>query len=214
MKEKEARSGKRTMLVSVLMSSPGPLVVGMGLMVGRSSTQIADFVRRSAELLALIVAYIVYCRTNHDGVTDLQKKARLERSSNLFVGAVMLFSGFAMLFINLFSESEESGNVIPGLAIALMGVIANSIFWFRYTRLSRQTGNAILTVQARLYRAKALVDICVTAALTSVALFPGAEFSLALDFAGSIVVSLYLARCGVKTIAENRKTVQPSDSMI
>lgn len=214
MKEKETRSGKRTMLVSVLMSAPGPLVVGMGLMVGRSSTQIADFVRRSAELLALIAAYIVFCLTNHDGVTDLKKKARLERSSNLFVGAVMLFSGAAMLFINLFSEGEETGNVIPGLAIALMGVIANSIFWFRYTKLSRQTENAILTVQARLYRAKALVDICVTAALTSVALFPGSQLSLTLDSVGSIIVSLYLAWCGIKTIAEYRKPVQSTDSVI
>ena len=40
------KSGERTLLLSVLMSSPGPLVVGLGLLSGRSSTQIADFVRR------------------------------------------------------------------------------------------------------------------------------------------------------------------------
>lgn len=191
------------MLVSVLMSLPGPLVVGLGLMVGKSSTQIADFVRRSAELLALIAAYVVYRMTTHEGVTDLNKKARLERMSNLFVGGIMVLSGTVMFFINLFSESEEDGNVIPGLAIAVMGVIANSIFWFRYTKLSAQTGNSILAVQARLYRAKALVDICVTAALAAVAIFPGSSGAQWLDFAGSIVVSLYLIWCGFKTIREH-----------
>ncbi|MBO5664525.1 MAG: hypothetical protein J6R95_07085, partial [Bacteroidales bacterium] len=47
-------------LMSVLMSAPGPLVVGLGLLAGRSATQLADFIRRSAELLAILVAYITY----------------------------------------------------------------------------------------------------------------------------------------------------------
>ena len=45
------KSGKKTLLWSVLMSSAGPIVVGAGLIVGQSSTQLADFIRRSAELL-------------------------------------------------------------------------------------------------------------------------------------------------------------------
>ena len=53
------RSGSRTLLMSVLMSSPGPLVVGLGLLVGKSSTQLADFFRRSSELLAIIMAFVV-----------------------------------------------------------------------------------------------------------------------------------------------------------
>ena len=64
------KSGSRTLLWSVLMSSPGPLVVGLGLLAGRSSTQIADFVRRSAELLAIIMSFIVYKLTTKDGACD------------------------------------------------------------------------------------------------------------------------------------------------
>ena len=51
----EKKSGAKTLLWSVIMSSPGPLVVGLGLLAGSSATQIADFVRRSAELLAIIM---------------------------------------------------------------------------------------------------------------------------------------------------------------
>ena len=145
------RSGSRTLLMSVLMSAPGPLVVGLGLLVGKSSTQLADFFRRSAELLAIIVAFVVYQLAGKD--EDPQKKARLERGSNLFVGAAMCLSGGIMLFLALFSGNGEKGNVIPGLAIALLGVIANSLFWRKYTRLGKQPGSAILAVQGRLYLA-------------------------------------------------------------
>ena len=82
------KSGKRTLLWSVIMSSPGPLVVGLGLIVGQSSTQIADFVRRSSELLAIIMAFVVYMITTKDGVCDTKKKEKLEKISNIFVGAM------------------------------------------------------------------------------------------------------------------------------
>ena len=65
--------------MSVVMSAPGPLIIGLGLLVGQSSTQIADFVRRSAELLGIIMAFIVYIITNKNGVCDTDKKERLEK---------------------------------------------------------------------------------------------------------------------------------------
>lgn len=203
----KSKSGSRTLLMSVLMSSPGPIVVGLGLMMGKSSTQLADFVRRSSELLAIIVSYIVYTVTNKENYTDAEKKARLEKYSNLFVGIAMCLGGAAMLLIALFSENEEKGNVIPGLVIAVLGVIANTLFWIKYTKLSRQSRNSILAVQSRLYRAKSLVDICVTVALGTVALFPASAAAYYLDLIGSVIVALYLIWCGIKTIRENgRKT--------
>lgn len=196
-------SESRTLLVSVLLSLPGPLVVGLGLIAGKSATQLADFFRRSAELLALVCAFAVYRLTTADGVTDTARKARLERASNLFVGGMMCVSGVIMLVLAAFSEGGEKGNVIPGLAIAVLGVIANTIFWIKYTRLDRAAPNAIIAVQARLYRAKSLVDMCVTTALTSVALFPDSRASAMLDTAGSMIVAAYLVWCGLKTVREN-----------
>lgn len=203
--KKSEKSGSRTLLWSVIMSSPGPIVVGIGLLMGKSSTQTADFVRRSAELLAIIVSYIVYSITTRDGFTDEIKKARLERNTDLFVGAAMCLGGGMMLLLALLPGSGETGNVIPGLSIAILGVIANSIFWFRYSRLGKESGNSILLVQSRLYRAKTLVDFCVTAALLSVALMPGSPLSYWLDKAGSAVVAVYLMHTGVRTIGDRLK---------
>ncbi|MBQ9134914.1 MAG: cation transporter [Lachnospiraceae bacterium] len=195
------KSGSRTMLMSVVMSAPGPIVVGIGLFLGKSSTQLADFIRRSAELMAIIVAFITYQLTSKPTV-DTSQKRLLERRSNLFVGIAMCVSGISMLLISLFSKNTEQGNVIPGLCIAILGVIANTIFWFRYKKLGTVQNNTILLVQSRLYRAKSLVDICVTAALLVVMFMPGSAIAFYFDRIGSGIVSVYLIWCGGKTISE------------
>ena len=202
------KSGNRTLLWSVIMSSPGPLVVGLGLMAGRSSTQIADFVRRSSELLAIIMAFVTYKITTKDGQEDLVKKQKIERFSNLFVGAMMCLGGSIMLILAFAAENEDKGNVIPGLSIAVMGVIANTIFWRKYTKLNKAEPNPILAVQARLYRAKSLVDGCVTIALLAVAIAPESVFSYYLDMIGSVIVAGYLIFCGVQTIRERMEDVK------
>lgn len=196
------KSGSRTLLMSVLMSAPGPLVVGMGLLAGRSSTQIADFVRRSAELLAIIMAYVTYRITTKNGGCDEERRLHIERLSNVFVGVMMMVGGSFMIALTLLSETGDKGNVLPGLTIAVLGVIANTLFWRKYTRLNRAEPNAILAVQARLYGAKSLVDGCVTAALLSVAVAPASRLSLWLDFVGSLIVAVYLIWCGAKTVYE------------
>ena len=201
MSHDQSKSGAKTLLLSVLMSAPGPLVVGLGLLSGKSSTQIADFVRRSSELLAIIVSFVVYLCTA-DATYDPARKARLERRSNIFVGAMMCLGGSFMILLSFLSGNTEKGNVIPGLAIAVMGVIANTLFWRKYTLLNKKQPNAILAVQARLYRAKSLVDSCVTIALLSVAIAPASPFSGWLDFVGSIIVAIYLIYCGIRTIRE------------
>lgn len=199
------KSGKNTLLMSVIMSSPGPIVVGLGLIAGKSSTQLADFVRRSSELLGIILAYIIYRITSKNGEIDAVKKAKLEKLSNIFVGATMCIGGAIMLVLSFVSENEEKGNVIPGLAVALLGVIANTLFYIKYSKLNREEPNAIIEVQARLYRAKSLVDMCVTAALLSVVIAPDSPVSFYLDKIGSGIVALYLLWCGCRTVYEKIK---------
>ncbi len=196
------KSGARTLLWSVIMSSPGPLVVGLGLIAGRSSTQIADFIRRSAELLAIIMSFAVYQITAKNGEWDEIRRKKSEQRSNLFVGAMMCLAGTFMAVLALTAERGDKGNVIPGLAIAVMGVVANSIFWYKYTKLNKAEPNAILAVQSRLYRAKTLVDSSVTIALVSLWIAPQSEISYWLDMIGSLIVAFYLACCGVKTVRE------------
>ena len=198
---KKEKSGEKTMLLSVLMSAPGPLILGLGLMAGRSTTQIADFVRRNSELLAIIMAYITYKLS----LKKPDNKAKIERFSNIFVGAMMCLGGTLMIALTLFSESTDKGNVIPALAIAVMGVIANTLFWLKYAKLNKAEPNPIIAVQSRLYRAKSMVDSCITIALLSVVFMPDSQISVWLDFIGSLIVAAYLVYCGIKTIFETKQ---------
>lgn len=196
------KSGSKTLLLSVIMSSPGPLVVGLGLLVGKSSTQLADFVRRSSELVAIIISYIIYTITTKEDEVDLVKKEKLEKISNICVGIAMCLGGAIMLILAFTSTNTGKGNVLPGLSIAIMGVIANTLFWRKYTKLNKENPNAIIEVQARLYRAKSFVDTCVSIALLSVFLFPTSSISYYLDVIGTCIVSIYLMYSGYQTLKE------------
>lgn len=200
------KSGEGTLLASVLLSAPGPVVVGIGLFLGRSSAQYADFVRRMAELAAILVSWIVFRILHRGGEPGAARRVRLEKAAGLCVGAAMCLSGAAMLCISLFSGSAEKGNVLPGLAIAVLGVTTNSWFWLRYRRLDREAPDAILAAQARLYRAKSLVDACVTIALTAVAIAPGSPAARYMDLGGSIVVAVYLIASGFIAINARGRT--------
>jgi divalent metal cation (Fe/Co/Zn/Cd) transporter len=194
------KAGERTLLASVVLSSPGPIILGMALFVGRSSTQLADFIRRTAELAAIIVSWIVFRVLHKSGELDVVRKNKLERTGNLSVGAAMCLSGAVILFIALFSPDTEKGNVIPGLVIAVLGVTTNSWFWLRYRKLDREKPDAILAVQSKLYRAKSLVDACVTLALVCVVVAPAAPATRYVDLLGSIIVAVYLVMNGMTTI--------------
>lgn len=201
MKE-ESKTCARTLLLSVIFSLPCPIIVGVGLMFGRSSTQTAEFFRLTTELLGIIMAYLVYVITNREGRCDEEKKARLEKMSNVFVGIIMCIGGIIMFMVCLFVSDAEKGNVIPGLLVSFVGTVANVIFWRRYAYLNKKTPNDIVAVQTRMYSAKSLINACVSLALLMIALFPDTLFSHYFDLVGSAVVAIYVIFCGAKTVFE------------
>ena len=182
------------------MSSPGPVVVGVALFFGRSSTQLADFIRRTAELIAIIVSLVVFRILKKNVKPEAALKEKLERTANLFVGGAMCLSGVAIIFAALFSPAMDRGNVIPGLIIAILGTIVNSWFFLRYRRLNQEKPDAILAVQSKLYLAKSMVDACVTTALAVVTVAPDAPATLYVDLGGSIIVGAYLIMNGIITL--------------
>jgi len=199
------KSEERTLLASVLMSSPGPVVVGAALLVGRSSTQLADFIRRTAELGSIIVSWIVFRILHSDGEPDPERKYKLEGIANLCVGIAMLLSGIAMLIIVLFSSNTEKGNVIPGLVIAVLGVITNSWFFLRYRNFNRKKPDVIMGVQSKLYFAKSIVDVCITISLTFLVAAPNIPATRYVDMVGSIIVVTYLIMNGIHAIRNKNK---------
>ena len=199
------KSGKKTLLWSVLMSSAGPIVVGAGLIVGQSSTQLADFIRRSAELLGIILSFIIYCITTEDNHVNEEKKKKLEKASNIFVSITMILSGVIMMILAVTLRNEEKGNVVPGLLIAILGATANLFFWIRYTKLGKKENNNILKIQSKLYRAKTFVDTSVTIALLAMLISKNPVVSNYFDLIGTCIVSLYLIYTGISSLIKEIK---------
>jgi divalent metal cation (Fe/Co/Zn/Cd) transporter len=112
----------------------------------------------------------------------------------------MCLSGPTILFVALFSSNIGNGNVIPGLVIAVLGIIVNSWFWLRYRKFDQKNLNAIFAVQSKLYLAKSFVDACVTLALVCVVVAPAAPATRYVDLFGSIIVAVYLVMNGMTTI--------------
>ncbi len=204
--KEEAGSREKTLLVALLLSMWGPLATGIAVILSRSTTQLADFIRRSVELIALFISYQVFRYLQRGKDPNPLQKARLERFAAFSVAVAMGISGVVIFTIALsrFPSFEPGGNVYPGLAIALLGLLTNSWFWRRYTRLNRENYNRVIDTQRYLYRAKTFVDFCVFLALGTVAIAPLHPLTRYVDLLGSLAVSIYLIWSGICNVRGNK----------
>lgn len=196
---------ERTLLTSLILSSLGPLVLGTALFFGQSSTQIADFIRRSAELIAIIVSWLIFRTIHKKEKPDLLQKIRLEKVAKLCIGSAMILSAVAMLFVAFLSINITQGSVLPSLTIAILGVITNSWFWLRYRQLSQVNPDIILLAQKRLFGAKTMVDLSVVLSLSYIAIAPNSPAVSYVDSAGLVIVALYLLISGIKTVQSRQQ---------
>lgn len=191
---RESEKREKTLLASLLLSMFAPLATGIAVLMSSSATQIADFIRRSVEFLALLLSWLVFRHLARQKHESPEKRGRLERLVQKAVALSLALSGLIMLSLTLLSLQSEKpgGNVLFGLAVALLGLIVNVFFWRRYTFLSRGEASLIMDAQRQLYLAKIVVDLCVVTALGAVALLPAAAITRRIDSLGSAAVALYL----------------------
>jgi divalent metal cation (Fe/Co/Zn/Cd) transporter len=193
-------------LTSLLLSAPGPIVTGIPAITSHSATQIADFLRRTAELIALFITWWVYRKLQRGIVSDDAYRARMEQMSNFAVVGAMICSGVAMLIVGMtrLFVYKANGNVMMGLIIAVLGVLTNTWFWLRYARMTRELFDPVLEGQRRLYRAKSCVDLGVVVALTSVAVAPNHPVTQYIDASGCMIVACYLLYNGLDILRKNK----------
>jgi divalent metal cation (Fe/Co/Zn/Cd) transporter len=193
--QEQSASREKTLRAAVLLSSFAPLTTGIAVILSTSTTQIADFIRRTVELLALLVSWLVYrYLQRREGLIVEAERKRVERIAQLSVSAALGISGVVMLFLaaSRISDFQPGGNVSLGLTIASLGLLTNGWFWRRYARMTREHYNTVIASQVGLYRAKSMVDLCVIAALGAVAINPLHPATRWIDLLGSAAVALYL----------------------
>jgi len=199
--KEQSSSREKVLLTSLLLSAPGVVVTGIALMSSHSTTQLADFLRRLVEVVAVFISWWVFRQLQRNEAMSETQQARLEQSAGLSAGGAMLCSGIVLLVVALsrWSIFEPGGNVTMGLVIAVLGALTNGWFWWRYSALTREQYSAVTAAQQQLYRAKTSVDLCVVAALTAVAIAPAHPATRCVDLLGSIIVAIYLLWSGLRT---------------
>lgn len=198
----DLQARERTLLVALLLSLWAPFATALAVALSDSTTQVADFVRRSAELVAVAVSWAIVRRLRRRGDLDAAQQAGLERAASRAVAAALAVSAAVMLLLaaGRLPAFEPGGDVRLGLAIAVLGLAVNGAFWRRFTRFARKRPGALIDAQRRLYRAKVAVDACVIAALATVLWAPGHPVTRWVDLGGSVAVALYLAWSAWRTL--------------
>lgn len=210
----QAARRERTLRTALLLSLWAPLATGLAVLHSHSTTQLADFIRRTVELAALLVSWLVFRYLSHRNPIP-EVRTRLERAAGLSVAAALACSGLVMLGLALYrvtTSFRPGGNVIPGLAIAGLGVLTNGWFWWRYAGYGREQPDAIIEAQRQMYQAKTSVDLCVVAALAALALFPAHPFTRHFDLLGTTILAGYLLWSGARTAFHRLEAGNPSPS--
>lgn len=212
--EEQVAGREKTLIAALLLSMWAPLTTGIAVILSHSTTQLADFIRRSVELMALFISWRVFRYVEKGRGVSLEQKARLEKIAGVSVATALCTSGLIMLIVTLtrIETFEPGGNVYPGLVIAVLGLITNSWFWRRYTKMTREHYNPVIDSQRLMYRAKAVVDCCVIIALASVAIDPAAPATRYIDALGSVAVSMYLVWSAAGTLKTTLKNYQAAQT--
>ena len=187
------RRRERTLAWAVALSAWGPLATGIAVALATSSTQVADLVRRSAELTAMTLAWATARRLRRNPNVAPALAARWARSTAIAVAVALATSGAATAVgLVLGARWTPSGDVRLGLAIATLGMLVNGAFWLRYRSLARARIDPIVDGQRRLYVAKVVVDAAVVAALATLRWASAGIWTTIVDRAGAAAVAAYL----------------------
>lgn len=190
----EAIRGRgRTLVWSLVLSAWGPPVTALAVVLSHSTTQLADFVRRTTELVAIAVAYLAHRRT---AAADVPASARLrwEARTRRATRAALTVSGVAVatLAVARCGTFRPGGPLWIGLTVATLGLLVNAGFWRRYVRLEGIGPDPLVASQRILFRAKCLVDAGVVASLATAMLASDRPVARWADLAGSLAVAGYL----------------------
>ena len=187
------RRRERTLALAVALSAWGPLATGIAVALARSTTQVADLVRRSVELAAMTLAWATARRLRRNPNVAPAVAARWARSTAIAVAVALAVSGAATAVgLVVGARWTPSGDVRLGLAIATLGLLVNGAFWLRYRAMARARIDPIVDGQRRLYGAKVVVDAAVVAALGTLRWAPAGIWTTVVDRAGAAAVAAYL----------------------
>lgn len=199
-KPNEYRKGRKNLIFALCISVPGPVALAISMLDGTSATETADLVRRSCELLSILLAYIVFEITVRKLSGNEKKRERLEVFVKYFTGCAMCISGAIMIYVAIAGFGGEKGNVTTSLVLAVIGAVVNAKLYVNYKAMQ----NAVLSVQAKLHRVKMFFDALMVVILLIWMIVPSDTVKVYTDFIGSLAISGYIIWSGVRVFIDKK----------
>lgn len=203
--EDRDQKSEKVLRAAWLLSLWAPLSTGIAYYLGQSSVLLADFLRRSNELLALWLSWYIFRIARELEEKGQPEEARKkEKKSSLFMAAVMFLSGAFVFYSawNSYVSPKPLGWILPGILVATGGLIVNSYFWYKNWSLSRLPGRPILESQWRFYRAKTIIDMTVLLTLFITSYQVIGPPSWLADPIGALVVALFIWYSAIKILID------------
>lgn len=179
------------------LSLMAPLVSGLAFYQSGSLTLLADFFRRSFELLVIFNNWrIIKKIIRNQRLNISQNRIKEEEAGVRGILMAMVLSFFFTVF-NIFREIKNPsplGNIGLGLFIGLAGLWVNSFFWQKNKILAKREESPMFFSQWRLYRLKALMDINIVLTLILSRALEESIYANHIDIVGSIIISLFLLK--------------------
>ncbi len=187
-KERSVRTGWLLGLIGLF-----PAVVSV--VIGHSTTILADFFKTACETFANFLAWLSLRRVAQ-GKTGVYQYGygKLENLSSLTVAGAMIIAFTVILYgvIDRLRHPAPVGQVWLGLLTTSIAFVLNVWLWLKNHRLARKDPSPIMESQWRLFRTKAINNISVISILGLSALLRRYPWSFYIDPVGSLIVAGFL----------------------
>jgi ferrous-iron efflux pump FieF len=187
-KEHSVRTGWLLGLIGLF-----PAVVSV--IIGHSTTILADFFKTACETFANFLAWLSLRRVVK-GKTGVYQYGygKLENLSSLTVAGAMIIAFAVVLYgaIDRLRHPAPVGQVWLGLLTTAIAFVLNVWLWLKNHRLARQDPSPIMESQWRLFRTKAINNLSVISILGLSALLRRYPWSFYMDPLGSLIVAGFL----------------------
>ena len=187
-KERSVRTG---WLLGLIGLFPGVVSV----VIGHSTTILADFFKTACETFANFLAWLSLRRVAK-GKTGVYQYGygKLENMSSLVVAGAMVIA-FAIVFygaIDRIRHPAPVGQVWLGLLTTSIAFALNVWLWLKNYRLARKDPSPIMESQWRLFRTKVINNLSTILVLGLSVLLRPYSWSLYIDPLGSLIVASFL----------------------
>ena len=191
------KAKERSVFMSLVVDFLLMLPDAAAAIIANSVTLMADVLKCLNELLATLFSWIILKKISKGktGSYDFGL-GKFENLTSLLVGLIMFISFCIVLFTAFYRfynpVSLHSGGVGLGIALMIIGVIANGSLWRKNYKVAKKEHSPIMESQWRLFRTKTFADFTILIALILCLALEHYEWSVYIDPVASLIVGLFL----------------------